>query len=203
MAISARPIRATWKRRHWTLTPSIGSLWLHESLAHYSRSTKALRGESSKIAFAFSQLLCALADIADVSNTVTPCNAPLCLMHQESLPSKHGSYLNAMLENVIPPTTLRPAEGGNPRAVIVTKPKGRARNNWTWWNLYLQGCEEINKDYYCVVSLLSGPHTSQDLPWFKPIFFFCALIWAFIGNRLSVTSATCIVGPSVRYMPAP
>lgn len=166
MAVSARPIRVTWKRRHWTLTPSIGSVWLHESLAHYLRSKQALRGEYSKdwIAFAFCSFS---ADIADISNTVpslimTPCNVPHCPMHQESLPSKHGSYLNVMLKNIIPPTTMRPSEGSNPRAVNVTKHKGRARNNWTkskWRNI-----TRIILAFLCVVSLHSGPHTSPDLP---------------------------------------
>lgn len=97
-----------------------------------------------------SQLLCVAADIADISNTLpflimTPCNACLCPMHQESLPSKHGSYLNVMLKTIIILTTISPSKGGNPIAVIVTKCKGRTRNKWTKLNLHLQDCETITR----------------------------------------------------------
>lgn len=208
MAVSARPIRVTWKRRHWTLTPTIGSIWLHESLAHYSRSKQALRGEYSKdwIAFAFCSFS---ADIADISNTVpslimTPCNAPHCPMHLESLRSKHGSYLNVMLKNIIPPTTMSPSEGSNPRAINVTKRKGRARNNWTklmWRNI----TRIILAFFVSGVFYIQGHKHHQTSLKLNPIF--CAMVWTFIRNQSSVTSATCgwcwVIGPSTHYMPGP
>lgn len=61
------------------------------------------------------------ADSADVRNTLpslimTPCNAAPFFCSAER--AKHASYLNAMLNIIIPQTTKRAAEEGKSRVIV-------------------------------------------------------------------------------------